>query len=131
LFLEPGAGLEKPKTGEKAKAATVREPQTLRSKKGVVRAPATAKENAERIRHREAINAALQDPEVQAAWSESRSAETDFAKRAALTRYYQRLGALVRKADPSLTEFSNVRERFMIDRFVQRRVAPTEPIERE
>lgn len=90
--------------------------------------PSTSNDLDLRIRYRKARTVAERDPAVIAAWDASRAARTDYAKRAALTRYYELIRAKVLSVDRGVASVLEERHAFTMKRLVQTRVAATQPI---
>lgn len=90
--------------------------------------PSTSNDLDLRIRYRKARTIAERDPAVIAAWDASRTARTDYAKRAALTRYYELIRAKVLSVDRGVASVLEERHAFTMKRLTQTRVAATQPI---
>ncbi len=89
--------------------------------------PSTSKDLDLRIRYRKARTIAERDPSVIAAWDASRAARTDYAKRGALTRYYELVRAKVLSLDRGVASVLEERHAFTMKRLAQTRVSATQP----
>ncbi len=87
--------------------------------------PATSADLDMRIRYREARIRSATDPAVQSAWEDSRTAKTDFEKRAAMKRYYTALYKKMLALDKGIEPMVSVRERLALRRLDQTRIEPT------
>ena len=90
---------------------------------------ATADEQAQRIRFREAKTRALRDPAVQREWERSLQARSDFEKREALASYYKLLFARIAKLDKSLKPQATLTQQRALRGLTQTRIDPTEPLD--
>lgn len=90
---------------------------------------AAEEEQTALIRLREAKTRALtSDPTFIKEFHDANARHTDLEKREALKKYYQRLYARIRKIDPTTKKLAMEREQEALSRLVQRRIAPTEPL---
>jgi len=88
--------------------------------------PKTAADLDLRVRYRQAHTKASTDPAVRAAFEESRDAATDYAKRAAMKSYYERLFKKMLSYDKGIAPLVEDRQRYNMRRLTQSRLAPTE-----
>lgn len=111
------------------KAAPVPKILDPRKPASLFRPPETAADLDQRIRYRKARNIADADAKVRAAWDESRSARTDYAKRQALKRYYDTLFARMLAIDRGIAPLvAQYREQKGAS-IEQVRIAPTVPLQ--
>ncbi len=117
------------KADEKAGAAKPPKVDPSRDKnRSTLLPPSTSNDLDLRIRYRKARTNAERDPAVIAAWDASRTARTDYAKRAALTRYYELIRAKVLSTDRGVALILEERHAFTTKRLTQTRVSATQPI---
>jgi hypothetical protein len=131
--------LMKNQPGSRLKPAPQREPGLV--PEGIVRPgerpksrstlkpPTTSADLAARIRYREAHSRAVNDPKIQALWTESRQVPTDGQKRDALRRYYGALYSRILALDKTVAPLVEERRRVSLKRLDQTRVDPTDPLE--
>jgi hypothetical protein len=94
-----------------------------------VKPQATAADLDLRIRYRKARSVAETNEKVRAAWDDSRAARTDYAKRAALKRYYELLYAKMLTVDRDIAPLVDQRRKAGIATLTQTQIAPTVPNE--
>lgn len=119
-----------PKKAEKADPTKPPKVDPSRDKnRSTLLPPSTSNDLDLRIRYRKARTIAERDPAVIAAWDTSRTSRTDYAKRAALTRYYELIRAKVLSVDRGVASILEERHAFTMKRLAQTRVSATQPID--
>ncbi len=117
-----------PKTNE-ADAEKAKKAAMLRDKsRNTLLPPTTSADLDLRIRYRKARTVAERDPAVVAAWESSRQANTDYAKRESLKRYYDLIRKKVLSLDRSVAPLLEERHVYSTKRLDQTRVEPTDPL---
>ncbi|MHA3772675.1 hypothetical protein ACXR0O_14165 [Verrucomicrobiota bacterium sgz303538] len=117
---------ETPESTPKPTGSAIEEPKKKDGKEKPNKTEVAADQLAARVRYREVKTRALKDPAVQAEWSKSLRAHTDFEKRAALKSYYKLLFARMENLDSSLKKEIASHQTLSIRRLEQTRVEATE-----
>jgi hypothetical protein len=93
--------------------------------------PTSTSELDRRIRFRQAHTRAVNDATIQSLWADSRSAKTDYEKRAALKGYYTALYRKMAALDKSIAPLIEERKVIALRKLDQTRVEPTDPLDEE
>jgi hypothetical protein len=127
---QPGSRL-KPDPSLIPERIPARPGERTKTRSSTLKPPTTSADLDARIRFRQAHTRAANEPAIQALWTESRVALTDYEKRDALRRYYNTLYKRIVSFDKGLKTLVDERQRLSLRRLDQTRIDPTDPLDEE